>query len=36
MRILFALPGFHRYNRGAETALIAVAGDLRGQGIRLR
>jgi glycosyltransferase involved in cell wall biosynthesis len=28
MRILFALPGFHRYNRGAETALIAIASEL--------
>ncbi len=28
MRILFALPGFHRYDRGAETALIALASEL--------
>ena len=28
MRILFALPGFHRVNRGAEIALIAVAKHL--------
>lgn len=25
MRLLFALPGFHRYDRGAEVALLAVA-----------
>ena len=28
MRVLFALPGFHRYNRGAEVALISVAKEL--------
>src|SRR5208283_2865906 len=28
MRILFALAGFHRYNRGAEVALLAVAKEL--------
>jgi glycosyltransferase involved in cell wall biosynthesis len=28
LRILFALPGFHRYDRGAETALIALASEL--------
>jgi glycosyltransferase involved in cell wall biosynthesis len=28
MRILFALPGLHRYNRGAETAFIAIASEL--------
>ncbi|CAN5185611.1 hypothetical protein BH09PSE3_BH09PSE3_00160 [soil metagenome] len=28
MRILFALPGFHRYERGAEIALIALAKEL--------
>src|SRR5262245_38132223 len=28
MRVLFALPGFHRYNRGAEVALISVAEEL--------
>lgn len=28
MRILFALPGFHRYDRGAEIALMAVASAL--------
>lgn len=28
MRLLFALPGFHRYDRGAEVALLAVAGEL--------
>jgi glycosyltransferase involved in cell wall biosynthesis len=25
MRLLFALPGFHRYDRGAEVAMLAVA-----------
>ena len=25
MNLLFALPGFHRYDRGAEVALLAVA-----------
>lgn len=28
MRIAFALPGFHKYDRGAEIALIAVAEQL--------
>lgn len=28
MRLLFALPGFHRYDRGAEIALLAVAQEL--------
>ena len=28
MRILFALPGFHRYDRGAEVALLSVAQEL--------
>jgi glycosyltransferase involved in cell wall biosynthesis len=28
MRILFALAGFHRYNRGAEAAFIALANEL--------
>jgi glycosyltransferase involved in cell wall biosynthesis len=28
MRLLFALPGFHRYDRGAEVALLAVADAL--------
>jgi glycosyltransferase involved in cell wall biosynthesis len=28
MRLIFALPGFHRYDRGAEVALLAVAGEL--------
>ena len=28
MRLLFALSGFHRYDRGAETALLAVAQEL--------
>ena len=28
MRLIFALPGFHRYDRGAEVALLAVASEL--------
>lgn len=28
MRLLFALPGFHRYDRGAEVALLSVADAL--------
>ena len=28
MRVLFALPGLHRYNRGAEIAFISVAREL--------
>jgi glycosyltransferase involved in cell wall biosynthesis len=32
MRILFALAGFHRYNRGAETAFIALANELAKSG----
>ena len=28
MKILFALPGFHRYERGAEVALLSVAAEL--------
>ena len=28
MRILFALPGLHRYDRGAEIAFISVANEL--------
>jgi glycosyltransferase involved in cell wall biosynthesis len=28
MRVLFALPGFHRFDRGAEVALISVATEL--------
>ncbi len=32
MRILFALPGLHRYNRGAETAFISVANELSKSG----
>src|SRR5688572_14554724 len=28
MRILFALPGLHRIDRGAEIAFISVAGEL--------
>ncbi|MGB7407653.1 MAG: glycosyltransferase family 4 protein [Pontixanthobacter sp.] len=32
MRLLFALPGFHRYNRGAEVALLSVADELAKSG----
>ncbi|MEO5494555.1 MAG: glycosyltransferase family 4 protein [Sphingomonas sp.] len=32
MRILFALPGFHAQDRGAEVALLAVARELAGGG----
>lgn len=32
MRLLFALPGFHRYDRGAEVALLAVAEELAAEG----
>lgn len=28
MRILFALPGLHRYHRGAEIAFTSIAGEL--------
>ncbi|GAA0482200.1 hypothetical protein GCM10009096_25660 [Parasphingorhabdus litoris] len=28
MRLLFALPGFHKYERGAEIALLSVAKEL--------
>jgi glycosyltransferase involved in cell wall biosynthesis len=28
MKVLFALPGFHRFERGAEVALLAVATEL--------
>ncbi len=28
MRLLFALPGFHKYERGAEIALLSVAAEL--------
>jgi len=28
MRILFALPGFHRFERGAEVALLSLAAEL--------
>jgi glycosyltransferase involved in cell wall biosynthesis len=28
MRVLFALPGLHRYNRGAEMAFISIAAEL--------
>ena len=32
MRLLFALPGFHRYDRGAEVALLSVARELARNG----
>ena len=32
MKVLFALPGFHRYSRGAETALISLATELAKSG----
>lgn len=32
MRLLFALSGFHRYDRGAETALLSVADELARNG----
>lgn len=32
MRVLFALPGFHRFDRGAEVALLAVARELANGG----
>jgi glycosyltransferase involved in cell wall biosynthesis len=28
MRVLFSLPGLHRYNRGAEIAFISIASEL--------
>jgi glycosyltransferase involved in cell wall biosynthesis len=28
VRLLFALPGFHKYDRGAEVALLSIAGEL--------
>src|SRR5208282_1381294 len=32
MRVLFALPGLHRYDRGAEIAIISVAEELAKRG----
>ena len=32
MKLLFALPGFHKYDRGAEVALLAVANELAASG----
>lgn len=32
MKLLFALPGFHRYDRGAEVALLSVATELAVRG----
>ena len=33
MQLLFALSGFHRYDRGAEVALLSVAEELARQGV---
>jgi glycosyltransferase involved in cell wall biosynthesis len=33
MRILFALPGLHRYDRGAEVAFISIASQLAKAGV---
>jgi len=35
MNLLFALPGFHRYDRGAEVALLEVAAELARTGDRV-
>lgn len=32
MKLLFALPGFHRFDRGAEVALLSVADELAKEG----
>jgi len=32
LKLLFALPGFHRYDRGAEVALLSVASELAASG----
>jgi hypothetical protein len=32
MRVLFALPGLHRYDRGAEVAFISIAKHLASAG----
>lgn len=32
MRVLFAIPGLHRYNRGAEVAFVAIANELASLG----
>lgn len=32
MKLLFALPGFHRYDRGAEVALLSIASELARSG----
>jgi glycosyltransferase involved in cell wall biosynthesis len=32
VRLLFALPGFHKYDRGAEVALLSVANSLAATG----
>src|ERR1017187_479313 len=33
MRVLFALPGLHRYDRGAEVAFISIARELAKAGV---
>ena len=35
MRVLFALPGLHRYDRGAEVAFISVAKELAKAGAKV-
>jgi len=35
MKVLFALPGFHRHDRGAETAFISIANGLAEAGIEV-
>src|ERR1700722_17678953 len=32
MNVLFALPGLHRYDRGAEVALISIASEMAKKG----
>src|SRR3974390_2489848 len=32
MRVLFALPGLHRHNRGAEMAFVSIASELAKSG----
>ena len=36
MKVLFALPGFHRYDRGAEVALLSVADALARIGTQVK
>jgi glycosyltransferase involved in cell wall biosynthesis len=35
MRVLFALPGLHRFHRGAEIAFISIANELASMGHRV-